>query len=62
MFRRPDKFNRPILGGGRGRGRGGRWAYVYSYIPDVNWGLHIWGSYIQGGLYTEGVLMGFYGI
>ena len=51
MFSRLDKFDGPIFAG----------AYIrVTYIPDVSWVTYL-GTYIQqGGLYTGGVLTGFY--
>ena len=47
MFRRLDKFDRPIFRGGRG-GQGG----VYkggAYIRDVNWVTYLGGRIFGGG-------------
>ena len=51
MFIRLDKFDGPIFAG----------AYIrVTYIPDVSWVTYL-GRYIRlGGLYTGGVLTGFY--
>ena len=40
-------------------GPGGGWG---AYIRDVNWVTYLEGAYIRGGLYTGGVLTGFYSI
>ena len=52
MFRRLDKFDGPIFGGGWGCGH----IYGGAYIWDANWF-----TYLRG-VYSGGVLTGFYGV
>ena len=52
MFRRLDKFDGLIFGGGGGAG--------VAYIRDVNWVTYLHMGVYSGGLYTRGVLTGFY--
>ena len=56
MFRRLDKFDRPIIGRGGTYIRRG-WGIKFGMLI----GLHIWGAYIrEGGLNAGGILTGFY--
>ena len=56
MFRRLDKFDGPIFGGGGGGRREG-WRYIYQgggVIFGMLIGLHICGAYIRGGFIYGG--------
>ena len=64
MFRRLYTSDGPIFGGGGGEGGLGKGVYTGGggLIFGIIIMLHIWGCISGGGLYTGGILTGFYGI